>query len=119
MLPDMNNIKSGKVFLVGAGCGDPELLTVKGMRLLKQADVVLTDRLVSPEIIERYTTPGTEVVYVCKQCRKGESTPQATINELKSTVSSFNSSKGTLGLLMNDRAIYDRLDNMTNRLKIS
>jgi phospholipid/cholesterol/gamma-HCH transport system substrate-binding protein len=41
---------------------------------------------------------------------------QATINELKNTISSFNSSKGTLGLLMNDRGIYDRLDNMTNRL---
>ncbi|MGN6400759.1 MAG: MlaD family protein [Flavisolibacter sp.] len=41
---------------------------------------------------------------------------QATINELHNTVRSFNSSRGTLGLLMNDRALYDRLDNMTNRL---
>ncbi|HEU4633780.1 MAG TPA: uroporphyrinogen-III C-methyltransferase, partial [Flavisolibacter sp.] len=72
----------GKVALVGAGCGDPELLTVKGMRLLQQADVVLTDRLVSPEIIKQYVSPKTEVVYVGKQCRKGASTPQATINEL-------------------------------------
>jgi phospholipid/cholesterol/gamma-HCH transport system substrate-binding protein len=41
---------------------------------------------------------------------------QATINELKNTVGNINSSKGTLGLLMNDRALYDRLDNMANRL---
>ena len=72
----------GKVALVGAGCGDPELLTIKGMRLLQQADVVLTDRLVSPEIVKQYVSPGAEVVYVGKQCRKGVSTPQATINEL-------------------------------------
>lgn len=78
----MNNMQKGKVYIVGAGCGDPDLITVKGMRLLQQADVVLTDRLASPEIIERYTMPDTEVVYVGKQCRKGESTPQATINEL-------------------------------------
>lgn len=41
---------------------------------------------------------------------------QATINELKNTVGNINSNKGTLGMLMNDRALYDRLDNMTNRL---
>lgn len=39
-----------------------------------------------------------------------------TINELRNTVSSINSKNGTLGLLMNDRALYDRLDNMANRL---
>jgi uroporphyrin-III C-methyltransferase/precorrin-2 dehydrogenase/sirohydrochlorin ferrochelatase/uroporphyrin-III C-methyltransferase len=72
----------GKVAFVGAGCGDPELLTIKGMRLLQQADVVLTDRLVSPEIINQYVSSNAEIVYVGKQCRKGVSTPQATINEL-------------------------------------
>jgi uroporphyrin-III C-methyltransferase/precorrin-2 dehydrogenase/sirohydrochlorin ferrochelatase/uroporphyrin-III C-methyltransferase len=72
----------GKVSLIGAGPGDPELLTVKAMKLLQQADVVLTDRLVSPVILEDYVADGTEVIYVGKQCRKGVSTPQATINEL-------------------------------------
>jgi len=72
----------GKVVIIGAGPGDPELLTVKGMRFLQQANVVLTDRLVSPDIIKNYVSPGAEIVYVGKQCRKGNSTPQATINEL-------------------------------------
>jgi uroporphyrin-III C-methyltransferase len=74
--------QQGKVILVGAGSGDPELLTVKGMRCLQQAEVILTDRLVSPEIIQAYASPAAKVIYVGKQCRIGNSTPQATINEL-------------------------------------
>ncbi|MDQ6609932.1 MAG: MlaD family protein [Bacteroidota bacterium] len=42
---------------------------------------------------------------------------QSTINELKNTVAGFNSNKGTLGLLMNDRKLYDQLDGITNRLQ--
>lgn len=72
----------GKVILVGAGPGDPELLTLKASRTLQTADVVLTDRLVSPEILRSHVRPGAEIVYVGKQCRRGASTPQATINEL-------------------------------------
>ena len=72
----------GKVFIMGAGPGDPELLTVKAFRILQTADVVLSDRLVSPEILSDYVSPEAEIVYVGKQCRKGLSTPQATINEL-------------------------------------
>jgi uroporphyrin-III C-methyltransferase/precorrin-2 dehydrogenase/sirohydrochlorin ferrochelatase/uroporphyrin-III C-methyltransferase len=72
----------GKVYLVGAGSGDPELITVKGMRCLQQAEVVLTDRLASPEILTQFAAPGAEIIEVGKQCRKGNSTSQAAINEL-------------------------------------
>jgi uroporphyrin-III C-methyltransferase len=72
----------GKVILAGAGPGDPELITVKTVRYLQQADVVLTDRLVSVEILEQYVNKDAEIIYVGKQCRTGPSTPQTTINEL-------------------------------------
>src|SRR5689334_25354034 len=74
--------EKGKVILAGAGPGDPELLTIKALRYLQRADVVLTDRLVSPVIINEYVNPKAEVLSVGKQCRRGKSTPQATINEL-------------------------------------
>lgn len=72
----------GKVILAGAGPGDPELITVKAANYLRKADVVLTDRLVSKEILAAYVPASAEIIYVGKQCRRGPSTPQATINEL-------------------------------------
>ncbi len=72
----------GKVILAGAGCGDPELITLKAVRYLQQADVVLTDRLVSKEILNQHVNKDAEIIYVGKQCRRGFSTPQQTINEL-------------------------------------
>jgi uroporphyrin-III C-methyltransferase len=78
----MNQIKNGKLIIAGAGPGDPELLTVKAARALQVADVVLTDRLVSEEILSTYVNEDAEIIYVGKQCRRGISTPQQTINEL-------------------------------------
>lgn len=75
-------IQYGKVILAGAGPGDPELITAKAIRYLQQADVVLTDRLVSDDILRNYVNPKAELIYVGKQCRRGFSTPQETINEL-------------------------------------
>ena len=72
----------GKVILAGAGCGDPELITVKAAKYLQLADVVLTDRLVSKEILSTYVNASAEIIYVGKQCRRGFSTPQKSINEL-------------------------------------
>jgi uroporphyrin-III C-methyltransferase/precorrin-2 dehydrogenase/sirohydrochlorin ferrochelatase/uroporphyrin-III C-methyltransferase len=74
--------KKGKVIIAGAGPGDPELLTLKAARFLEKADVVLVDRLVSEQIIENFISPSAEIIYVGKQCRRGISTPQQTINEL-------------------------------------
>ena len=56
----------GSVCLLGAGPGDPELLTVKGMRALQGADVVVYDRLVNPEILT-FTSAGCEKIYVGKR----------------------------------------------------
>jgi len=73
---------TGKVILAGAGPGDPELVTLKTVRYLQQADVVLTDRLVSDELLSTHVHPQAAIIYVGKQCRRGASTPQETINEL-------------------------------------
>lgn len=72
----------GKVVLAAAGPGDPALITVKAARYLQQADIVLTDRLVSNDILKEYVNPSAEIIYVGKQCRRGASTPQQTINGL-------------------------------------
>src|SRR6202044_833898 len=58
---------NGKVYLVGAGPGDPELLTVKALRLLRTADVVLHDDLVAPEILE-LIPPDVQIQNVGKRC---------------------------------------------------
>ena len=75
-------LKTGKVILAGAGPGDPELITMKTARYLQEADVVLTDRLVSKEILKRYVNPEAEIIHVGKQCRHGISTSQGSINNL-------------------------------------
>lgn len=58
---------SGKVYLVGAGPGDADLLTVRASRLLQAADVVLHDALVSPEVLT-LIRKGARVVHVGKRC---------------------------------------------------
>ena len=51
----------GKVYLVGAGPGDPGLLTLRGAECLREADVVLYDYLASPELLST-TRPGAELI---------------------------------------------------------
>lgn len=74
--------KKGRVILAGAGPGDPELICVKALKYLQTAEVILTDRLVSPILIEENARIDAEVIYVGKQCSKGIHTPQKDINEL-------------------------------------
>jgi uroporphyrin-III C-methyltransferase len=57
----------GKVYLVGAGPGDPELLTLKAARILRNADVVLHDSLVSQEILS-LASARAEVIHIGKRC---------------------------------------------------
>ncbi|MGB6681218.1 MAG: uroporphyrinogen-III C-methyltransferase [Candidatus Bathyarchaeia archaeon] len=74
------NVKLGKVYLVGSGPGDLGLLTLKGLELLKKADVIIYDRLVSKAIIQEIPSK-TKKLYVGKSTGK-HSVPQEKINQL-------------------------------------
>jgi uroporphyrin-III C-methyltransferase len=78
----MKDTRYGKVYFIGAGPGDPELLTVKAMRVLSKADVVITDRLVSEEILRECVNANAIIIPVGKQAGNNSSTPQFEINDL-------------------------------------
>jgi uroporphyrin-III C-methyltransferase len=73
-------MNTGKVTLVGAGPGDPDLLTLKALKAIQSATVLLVDDLVSDEVVD-YAPKSTRIVYVGKRggCK---STPQAFIEKL-------------------------------------
>lgn len=71
----------GKVIFVGAGPGDPELLTLKAVRALQQADVVLCDRLVNTSVTAEYA-PQAVVITVGKQGRNDKSIKQEEISAI-------------------------------------
>jgi len=73
----------GKVVLIGAGPGDPELITLKAVRYLRTADVILTDRLVSEQILEEHANPDAQIFLVGKEgCNNQKSISQKDIDQL-------------------------------------
>lgn len=66
MIQRVKNLQPGKAYLVGAGPGAAELITVRGLRLVQRADVIIYDRLIAPELLDE-SRPGAELIYVGKQ----------------------------------------------------
>lgn len=96
--------ETGKVKLVGAGPGDPELLTIKAVKALKSADIILYDALVSKEVLEM-ANPGSLKIPVGKKGH-GQSCRQSDINQMM--VSLAREGKNILRLKGGDPLIFSR-----------
>jgi len=97
----------GKVYFIGAGPGDPELLTIKAVRVLSKADVVITDRLVSEEIFHEYVNTNAVIIRVGKQGGSYASTSQPQINDL--IVQSASTHKTIVRLKGGDVSLYSNI----------
>ena len=104
--------RSGAVAIVGAGPGDPELLTLKARRLLHEADVVIHDRLVTPDILELARREAV-LIAVGKE-GFGPSTPQEEINAL--LIDHAQQGAQVVRLKSGDAGIFGRLDEEADAL---
>lgn len=96
--------KQGRVFLVGAGPNDPELLTVKAMKSIQAADAIVYDRLVNREILQ-LAAPDCQLVYVGKRCGQ-PSLKQAEISQILVELASLG--KNVVRLKGGDPFIFGR-----------
>lgn len=76
------NPNPGKIYFIGSGPGNPDLITVKGATLLSQAEVIITDRLAGDEIIQHYANPQAIIIDVAKEGGNEKSYQQKNINQL-------------------------------------
>ena len=74
--------RAGKVVIAGAGPGDAELITIKLQKRLAEADIIITDRLVNPEIITTHAKKNTPVIFTGKEGFNQASFSQEQISEL-------------------------------------
>ncbi|MBE7178084.1 MAG: uroporphyrinogen-III C-methyltransferase [Mucilaginibacter polytrichastri] len=74
--------ENANVIFIGAGPGDPELLTLKALKYLQRADVVIADRLISPVVLEEYINPKAQIIITGKQGRHSASEKQEDISRL-------------------------------------
>ena len=87
--------QEARVFLVGAGPGDPDLLTLRAARLLGEAETVVYDRLVSPGVLDLVSPTATRVF--AGKASRDHVMPQEAINELLVTLARYNAGQaGTL-----------------------
>lgn len=101
-----------RVFLVGAGPGDPDLLTVKALRLLRHADVVIHDALIGPQILA--LAPNARLIDVGKRAGRG-ATAQRFINRL--LVGTAQRRRCVVRLKGGDPALFGRLDEEMQALR--
>ena len=111
--PTHSAAQPGCVYLIGAGAGDPELLTMKAYRLIQQADVILVDWLVDTAMYSVFPS-GVEVQFVGKKCGK-HSVPQQDI--CKMLVDEAQQGKVVVRLKGGDPSIFARLAEETDILQ--
>jgi uroporphyrin-III C-methyltransferase len=104
LVPQAIALPRGRIFLVGAGPGAADLLTLRAIRCLRRADVVFYDRLVEPEALE-FVRPGAERVFVGKEVG-AHSWPQSRINA--AIVAAALQGKQVVRLKSGDPSIFGR-----------